>query len=47
MNDILKSMGTFYSKCRENEIDLDKDENYPQIEDLPNEIVVGIFFLFG
>ena len=43
MNDILKSMGTFYSKCRENEIDLDKDENYPQIEDLPNEIVVGIF----
>ena len=43
MNNILKSMGTFYSKCRDNEIDLYKDENYPQIEDLPNEIMVGIF----
>ena len=36
-------MGTFYSKCRDNEIDVYKDENYPQIEDLPNEIMVGIF----
>ena len=36
MNNILKSMGT-------NEIDLYNDENYPQIEDLPNEIMVGIF----
>ena len=43
MNHILKSLGTFYSKCRDNEIDLYKDENYPQIEDLPNEIMIGIF----
>ena len=43
MNDILKSMGTFYSKCRDNEIDLYKDEDNPQIENLPNEIMVGIF----
>ena len=36
-------MSTFYSKFRDNKIDLYKDENYPQIEDLPNEIMVGIF----
>ena len=36
-------MSTFYSKFRDNEIDLYKDENYPQIEDLPNEIMVCIF----
>ena len=43
MNTILKSMSTFYSKFRDNEIDLYKDENYPQIEDIPNEIMVCIF----
>ena len=36
-------MVTFYLKFRDNEIDLYKDENYPQIEHLPNEIMVGIF----
>ena len=36
-------MGIFCSKCKDNEIDLLKDENYPQIENLPNEIMVDIF----
>ena len=42
----LKKMSTFFSKCKDSETVLlkeSKDQNYLQIESLPNEILVGIF----
>ena len=46
INHILKRMGNFWPKSKDNEIKLPKefkDENYRPIENLPNEIMVEIF----